>query len=567
MRHNYSLPAIIRLALNLLSLSLVMPLSASVTGSQGAIATAHPIASQVGLEILKRGGNAFDAAIAVQFTLAVVYPHAGNIGGGGFLLYHTSEGEIGALDFRERAPLGAHRNLYLDADGNVIEGLSRNGALAVGVPGTVAGMEQLHQRFGTLPWMELLQPAIDIADNGFALTEFGAQVLNEAQHDFNRINTGKPQPFVQTEPFTPGHILRQPALARTLQRIQQKGAGAFYAGETAEALVQTVRSHGGLITQEDLDQYQAIWRNSVSASCYGHTVHSMSPPSSGGIALIQLLIGSEGVDLSSTKPNSADEAHLMAELMRRVYADRATYLGDTDYVDVPVQRLIDPVYIAARNADIDPLQATPSQSIKEGRVDRIESYETTHFSIVDNAGNAAAITTTLNSAFGSKLFVQDAGFFLNNEMDDFSAKPGVPNQFGLVGSEANSIAPGKRMLSSMSPTLVTRNGKLRYVLGTPGGSTIITNVYQTLINLLVHHMSLQTAVDDRKIHAQWLPDEISYESGALDADALRQLQERGHALREVPRIGRLQAISLHPDGSLEAAADVTRVGDSTALAF
>lgn len=559
--------SIIQIALNLHILSLMLPLSASVTGSRGAIATAHPIASEVGIDILKRGGNAFDAAIAVQFTLAVVYPHAGNIGGGGFLLYHTSEDGIGALDFRERAPLSAHRDLYLDTDGNVVEGLSRDGALAVGVPGTVAGMEQLHQRFGSLPWRELLQPAVDIADRGFTLTEFGAQVLNEAQHDFKRINASEPHPFVQPQPFVLGDTLRQPALASTLKRIQQEGSAAFYTGKTAEALVQTVQSHGGLISLEDLDHYQAIWRESVSASVYGHTVHSMSPPSSGGIALIQLLLGSEGVDLASVQPNSADEAHRMSELMRRVYADRATYLGDTDHVDVPVQRLIDPAYIAARNADIDPQQATPSQSIKEGSVDRIESYETTHFSIVDGAGNAAAITTTLNSAFGSKLFVQDAGFFLNNEMDDFSAKPGVPNQFGLIGSEANAIAPGKRMLSSMSPTLVTRDGKLRFVLGTPGGSTIITNVYQTLVNLLVHDMPLQTAVDDRKIHAQWLPDEISYESGALDADALRQLRNRGHALREIPRIGRLQAIAVHPDGSLEAAADVTRIGDSTALAF
>lgn len=542
---------------------------ASVKGENGVVVTAHPLASRVGIDVLKKGGNAFDAAIAVQFALAVVYPHAGNIGGGGFLLYHEENGEIGALDFREKAPLRATRDMYLDEMGNVIPRLSQDGAMAVGVPGSVAGMVAMHERLGTLPWEELIQPAIDLASGGFQLTEYGAQILNEARQAITEINGSSENPFIKKgdERFQSGEHIQLPALATTLQRIQKGKNKGFYEGPTAEAIVEIMQLHNGLITFDDLKQYRAIWRKPVSGMFMGHQIYSMCPPSSGGIAILQLLHGSEVFSIEKYAPNSADEAHLMAELMRRVYADRATYLGDTDYVEVPVQKLLDPGYINQRNADIDLKQATPSQAIKEGSVDRIESYETTHFCVVDKAGNAAAITTTLNSRFGSKLFVSNAGFFLNNEMDDFSAKPGVPNQFGLVGSEANAISPGKRMLSSMSPTLVTRNGKLTYILGTPGGSTIITNVYQTLINRIAHGMSLQKAVDDRKIHAQWLPDLISFETGALSVDAQKELKSRGHALKEIPQIGRLEAIEIHKDGTLEGAADETRTGDATALAF
>ncbi len=551
----------------IIGLSSCFSLTASVKGKNGVVVTAHPIASQVGLDILKQGGNAFDAAVAVQFALAVVYPHAGNISGGGFLLYHDATEGIGALDFREKAPARANRYMYLDADGNVVAGLSRDGALSVGVPGSVAGMVALHERLGSLEWETLIQPAIDIAIAGYALSEFEANILNESQLKLQKINEFSAAPFTRELPFKAGDIIKIPEMAETLKLIQKKGNQGFYEGPTADAIVEIIQNHGGLMTHKDLKTYQAIWRAPVLGTYKGHQIYSMSPPSSGGIAVLQLLTGSEAFFLEQYAPNSADEAHLMTELMRRVYADRATYLGDTDYVEVPVENLLDPNYIARRNATIDLNHATPSTEIKEGKVDQIESYETTHFSIVDKNGNAAAITTTLNSRFGSKLYVPKAGFFLNNEMDDFSAKPGIPNQFGLVGSESNAIESEKRMLSSMSPTIVAKDNQVKLVLGTPGGSTIITNVYQTIINVLAHDMNLQAAVDDRKIHAQWLPDIISFETGALSEEAQKTLVERGHELKEIAQIGRLEAIQIHKNGVLEGAADESRAGDATALAF
>lgn len=535
-------------------------------GANGMVVTANPEATAVGLQILQEGGNAFDAAIAVKYMLSVTYPIAGNIGGGGFMVYRTAEGEAGALDFRETAPAAATRDMYLDKEGNLIDGLSRIGHLSAGVPGTVAGMEEVWQRFGSLPFAQLIEPTIQVAEQGHRVTAFNAEQSNRFQEEFAEVNTQLPL-FVKEGGWQEGDLLVQPDLAETLRRIRDEGAAGFYTGTTADLIVAEMQAGGGIITHEDLAAYRAIWRPAVSVAYKNYRIHSMPPSSSGGIAIAQLMLGSADFDFAALGHLTPESIHLMAELMRRVYADRATHLGDSDFYDVPFEMLLDPQYIRARNADISMEAATPSSAIKEGEVERIESFETTHFSIVDGAGNAVSLTTTVNSFFGSKVMVAGAGFFLNNEMDDFAAAPGVPNQFGLVGGEANAIEPGKRMLSSMSPTIVERNGALYLVLGTPGGSTIITNVYQVLMNVLEHGLDLQQAVDVPKMHAQWLPDVITLEEGALDEAGMEALRALGHELRVIPQIGRVQAIQLLDDGRLKGVADHTRTGDSVARGF
>ncbi|AXJ02083.1 gamma-glutamyltranspeptidase / glutathione hydrolase [Cyclonatronum proteinivorum] len=535
-------------------------------GANGMVVSANPEATAVGLQILQEGGNAFDAAIAVKYMLSVTYPIAGNIGGGGFMVYRTAAGEVGSLDFRETAPAAAHRDMYLDEEGNLIDGLSRIGHLSAGVPGTVAGMEEAWERFGSLPFAQLIEPAIQVAENGHRVTAFNAEQSNRFQDEFAEVNRA-PILFMKEGGWQEGDLLVQPELAETLRRIRDGGAAGFYTGETADLIVAEMQAGGGIITHEDLAAYRAVWRPTVSVDFGDYRIHSMPPSSSGGIAIAQLMLGSADFDFASLGHLTPETIHLMAELMRRVYADRATHLGDSDFFDVPFEMLLDPAYISARNADISMSAATPSSLIKEGEVERIESFETTHFSIVDGAGNAVSLTTTVNSFFGSKVMVQGAGFFLNNEMDDFAAAPGVPNQFGLVGGEANAIEPGKRMLSSMSPTIVERGGELFLVLGTPGGSTIITNVYQVLMNLLVHGLDLQQAVDAKKMHAQWLPDVITLEEGALDEAGQAALEALGHELRIIPQIGRMQAIQRLGDGSFKGVADYTRTGDSVARGF
>lgn len=535
-----------------------------VISENGMVVSASPYASEVGLHILEMGGNAFDAAIAMQYALAVAYPFAGNIGGGGFMVYRTVDGETGTLDFRETAPLASHRNMYLDGDGNVIENLSRTGHLAAGVPGTPAGMEEVFDRFGSLPFEELINPAIGLAEDGFVLTSFLAEQFNRFRDEFKEANTVHPF-ILKDEPWQAGDLFVSTDLAGTLKRIRESGAAGFYEGETARLIVAEMQRGGGIITHEDLQSYRAVWREPITVPFREYTIITMGPPSSGGIAIGQLLTGSLDYRFREWGHNSALGIHVMAELKRRVYADRATWLGDSDYVDVPARLLLDPEYLANRNSTIDLDRATPSSEIKEGDVERIESFETTHFSVVDRFGNAVSLTTTINSFFGNKVVVGGAGFFLNNEMDDFSIKPGHPNQFGLIGAEANAIEPGKRMLSSMTPTIVEKNGDLYFVLGTPGGSTIITNVYQTIMNVLEHEMGIQDAVNAKKIHAQWLPDEIVIERGAESDEVRKVLESKGHSLREIPQIGRMQAIMVLPDGRLEGAADITRTGDSTAL--
>ena len=537
-----------------------------VLAKNGMVVSAHPLATQVGLDILKNGGNAFDAAIAVQYALAVVLPKAGNIGGGGFLVYRKSDGETGSLDFREKAPIAAHKDMYLDGEGNPISSLSKRGHLAAGVPGTVAGMDETFKKFGSLPFEKLIQPSIDLAANGFLLTEYEAGLLNRFQDSFKEVNNGPIYLNKDTE-FVEGDSIYHKDLAKTLTLIRDNGRDGFYKGETALLIEKEMKKGGGIISQEDLANYQATWRDPIEVTYKNdYKIISMPPSSSGGVALAQLMLGSAQYDFKQMGLNTAKSIHVMTELQRRVYADRATHLGDMDFYDVPIEMLLGEAYLLERYSTISLDSATLSQEIKAGEVKTIESFETTHFSIVDKEGNAVSVTTTLNSYFGCKVLVEGAGFFLNNEMDDFSVKPGVPNQFGLVGAEANAIQPGKRMLSSMTPTIVEKNGKLFIVVGTPGGSTIITNVYQVILNVLEHGLSMQEAVDAKKMHSQWLPDQIIVEQG-LDSLMLDSLRAMGHSIREIEQIGRIEAILLREDGMLEGAADVTRTGDATAMGY
>ena len=528
------------------------------------ISSAHPLASAVGLYIMKIGGNAIDAAIATHFALAVVYPQAGNIGGGGFALIRMNDGTINSLDFREKAPELAHRDMYLNADGQMNNLLSTHGHMASGIPGAVDGMFALHQKYATMSMAELIEPSVKIAQNGFALTFLAAELLNSKQDEFQTYNRWS-IPFLSDQKWQKGDTIKQPDLAQTLKHIQINGRNGFYQGIVADQIVAEMRSGNGLISIADLKNYHSLWRKPIIGNYRGHQIISMAPPSSGGVALIQLLQGIEGYPIAEWGHNSAKTIHLMTELERRVYADRATYLGDPDFVDVPVDQLLDPSYNHQLFSDISFEKATPSTLISAGELLPSESQETTHLSVVDSNGNAVAITTTLNSSFGNKLMVKGAGFFLNNQMDDFSSKPGLPNQFGLIGGERNSIAPHKRMLSSMTPTIVTYKGKLKMVVGTPGGSTIITSVYQTLLNVIDHGMGMQEAVNAKRVHHQWYPDEIRIETDALTQSVKANLEQFGHDLRIIDKIGRMNCVLVLPDGRLEGGADPR--GDNTALGY
>ncbi len=527
------------------------------------VVSAHPLASEIGLNVIKNGGNAVDAAVAVHFALAVVHPSAGNLGGGGFMIYRTKEGEFHALDYREKAPVAADRDIYLDADGEPDGEKSRLGHLAVGVPGSVDGMLTVHQKFGKMDWQKLVQPAVELANRGHSLTEKEAASLNNAREKIQKFNTIAPAYFIN-ESWEKGDTIYNHDLAKTLERISTLGRDGFYAGETAELIVAEMERGNGLISLEDLKNYHSEWRDPIQVGYKGFMVTSMGPPSSGGVAIGQLLTMIAHFPIREWGINDIKTIHTIAEIERRVYADRATYLGDADFVQVPIKQLLDENYLKSRILDIDLARATKSEDISAGEVLQ-EHEETTHFSIIDAEGNAVSSTTTINGSFGSHVVVGGAGFFLNNEMDDFSAKPGSPNMFGLVGGEANAIAPGKRMLSSMTPTIVEKDGGLFMVVGTPGGSTIITSVFQTILNVIEFEMNMQGAVGFPRFHHQWLPDYIQYESDRFDEMQLDELHALGHETMGRSSIGRVDAILVLPDGRLEAGADAR--GDDTAYGF
>ena len=528
----------------------------SMQADSAAIAAEHPLAAKVGLEVMRAGGNAVDAAIATQFALAVVHPRAGNIGGGGFMVIRWADGQSAALDYRETAPAAAHRDMYLDSLGNPDSEASKAGHLAVGVPGTVAGMEEAFRKYSKLKdWGALLDPAIRLAQNGFQITQPEADRLNRYREDFVKHNVDA-KPFVKEGEWKMGDFFVQPELAATLKRIKENGRAGFYEGKTAELIAQEMKRGGGLITLEDLKNYRASWKDPIVCQYKDYKVITMPPSSSGGVVLCQILGMLENQPIGHYGFQSAASVHTIVEAERRAYADRAEYLGDDAFYPVPLDMLLSEHYLQKRFADFNPDKATPSSLVGVDTFKlRVESFETTHTSVVDPWGNAVSVTTTLNLNYGSKVLVGGAGFFLNSEMDDFSAKPGVPNYFGLIGAEANAIAPGKRMLSSMTPAIVEKNGDLFLVLGTPGGSTIITSVLQTMLNIIEYDFPLDSAVAAPRFHHQWLPDEIRVEPNAIDTLERKKLWNMGHLLKEVSRMGLVKAVMKAPDGTLYIAAD------------
>lgn len=521
------------------------------------VVSAHPLATEAGLWVLKQGGNAIDAMVAVHFALAVTYPRAGNIGGGGFMVYRTKDGVAHSLDFREKAPANAHRDMYLDERGKIRDSLSLCGHLASGIPGSVEGMFVAHQKYGKLDWKKLLQPAIDLAENGIKVTKREADIYNEHKEIFIRYNP-HPTEFTKKEIWKEGDMLVQKDLAKVLRAIQAKGRAGFYEGEVADLLVQELKKTNGIITHEDLKNYHAVWREPIQFQYKNYNVISMPPPSSGGICLAELMNMVEADSLGQMGFQTLESIHLMVEAARRAYADRAEHLGDMDFYNVPIQELVSQEYADQRMLDYNPSVATRSEKIFAGNPLKKESDQTTHYCVVDAEGNAISVTTTINSNFGSKVIVEGGGFFLNNEMDDFSIKAGVPNQFGLLGNTANAIAPHKRMLSSMTPTILEKDGQFFMAVGSPGGSKIITTVFQVIMNVIEFKLPLLEAVHQPRFHFQWKPDTLYYEEDAFSPEFLKTLNDKGHPTKSKIKhdIGQVEAILRLDNGKLEGVGDI-----------
>lgn len=526
---------------------------------KASVVTAHALASEVGKSILEQGGNAIDASIAVQYTLAVVFPVAGNIGGGGFMVFHTADGKSHSIDFRETAPSAAHKDMYLDKDGEAISSKSLDGHLAPGIPGTVAGTFLAHEQFGKLPMHKLIEPAIQLAEYGFAISHQEADGLNQHASSFVKLNT-QPNAFIKKEKWKAGDTLIQKDLAETLKRIKEDGNKGFYEGETAKLIVEEMQRGGGIITLEDLKNYKPVVRKPREFMFKNKKIVSMDLPSSGGLMLQQMLKMLEPYDLKEMGFHSAEAINHIVEVERRAYADRTEYMGDPDFVEVPVAALLDSKYITGRMQDFEAGKVGKSESISPGLQ---ESEETTHFSIIDEEGNAVAVTTTINTNYGSRVVVGGAGFILNNEMDDFSAKPGAPNAFELLGTEANAIAPNKRMVSSMMPTIVLDNNKPYMIVGTPGGSTIITSVLQSILNVMEFGLSPEEAVNTAKFHHQWMPD-VVYIEADFPKEVRTELEAMGYELKERGPIGRTELILINEEG-IHAVAD--KRGDDSAAGY
>jgi len=538
------------------------PINKGLIAKNGMVVSAREEASKIGVEILKKGGNAFDAMIATDLALAVSYQSAGNIGGGGFMVYREANGNTGALDYREKAALTATKNMYLDDNGDIIEGMSLVGAMAVGVPGTIAGIFEVHSKFGSLPIEALFQPAIDLAKNGIIVTKKQSNRIKRHQNYFKLANKEK---ILFQEKINQGDTLKFPSLANTLDRIMKNGRDEFYKGETAKKLVNFISDNNGIISLKDLELYKAVWRDPIEFSYDNLKIISMSPPSSGGICLEQIMKMIEPYDVHKMEYNSLDYFKLLVEAERRSFADRSYYLGDPDFVNIPKEELVSNEYILDRMSNFSFDSPTPSDEISYGKVEILESDETTHYSIVDQFGNAISVTTTLNGTYGSQLYCSELGFFLNNEMDDFSSKPGSPNMFGLIGGSANKIEPQKRMLSSMTPTIVEKDNKLLMALGSPGGSRIITSVLQTILNVHEFDMNMNKAVNSPRFHHQWMPDSIKIESNSFNPKLIEELKLFGYNIGYKDPIGVVDGILVLPSGLLEGGAD--NRGDDTAIGF